>query len=217
MIQRFDKPNLSQPEYLLCRHAKAKHNIRGEKAVFAGGLVDSELAEDGKKEIDNVVKDIVSDGGCNAIICSIMKRSQQTAEIIADELEKKLGIRPLIKVIKNLQEINVGNFTNRTIEYVNKNYPKAAKAFNNGDIINWDFPKGESYKDVTNRCYSVIHQLSKLAKSDQRVVIIGHGMFNRIFLNIIFPARRELWQPAVYPFNKIVAFQIPRALVGKEL
>lgn len=215
MVQRFAESDSSLSEYVLGRHARAEHNVREGTATFAGGRVDSELTEEGIAEIDSVIEKIVADSGCDIIVCSTMKRSDQTAKIIADGIEEKLGERPKVKTIDDLQEIDVGEFTGNTGKWAIENYPDEANEFYHGDIHKWRFPGGESYSDATLRVQSVLKQLAEIAKPGEKVIIIGHGMFDRVFLSLIFPDRQELWQPTDFPHDRLIAFNPPGEIIVK--
>jgi len=212
MVQRFGEPDPSFWEYVLGRHAKAEHNIVGDKATFAGGRIDSELSNEGKEEIKDIIEKIITDGGCDLIVCSTMKRSQETAEIVAQGIEEQLDRRPEVKIIQDLQEIDVGNFTGNTTDWAREHYSEAADNFYNGEVAKWDFPEGENYETISQRVRSVIAQLREIAEPGQKVVIIGHGMFNRVFLSIIFPEKEELWRPTAYPHDRLIAFQVPNEI-----
>lgn len=99
------------------------------------GWFDIELSELGKKqvkELGNRYKDEVLD----AIFCSDLKRSYQTAELA-------LTVRdfPIIKD-KRLREINYGDLTR---------HPKNKVESERGEHIDKPFPNGESYKQTSER------------------------------------------------------------------
>ena len=213
MVQRFGQPDPSAAEHVLGRHARAEHNVFNGKATFAGGRVDSELTEDGIEAIALVVDKIVADGGCDVIACSTMKRSMQTAEIIAAGLKEQLGNELEVVTIEDLEEVDVGKFTEHTGKWSEQNYPEEANEFYWGDIHKWSFPGGENYQSLSMRVVSVLNQLRKLSQAGQKVVIIGHGMFNRVILSHIFPDRPELWQPIDWPHDRLIAFQLPDEII----
>lgn len=193
---------------LLARHAESEHNIYTKDAVFAGNETDSELSEEGKKGAEKLSREIIEIGGCDIILCSPLKRSRDTAEIIARKIDLTIGKTPIIKRAGNLREISAGLFTGKTRSYVLKHYPQQATDFYDGNIEKWDFPQGENYAQVLKRAKDVLSAAQKYALSGQRVLLVGHGMFNRVLLSFIYPDKKELWQPTAYPHDRLIKLKI---------
>ena len=213
MVQRFGEIDPSYAEYILGRHARAEHNVVDGIATFAGGRVDSKLTERGISEIETVVEKIAKDGGCEILAHSWMARSRQTAEIIAEHLERLMEKSPAVVELKDLQEVDVGEFTGHTGAWAKANYPEEANEFYHGDIQKWRFPGGENYQDLVIRVYSVIKQLREITQPKQKVVIIGHGMFDRAFLSVVMPDRKDIWGPIDIPHDLLIAFQAPDKII----
>ena len=209
MVKRFFETDPSFAEYLIGRHARAEHNVVDGVATFAGSRVDSQLTERGIAEIEPLAEKIIADGGCDIVACSQMLRSRQTAEVLAGMLEKKLQKRPHIVELEDLQEVDVGEFTGHAGAWAKENYPEEASKFYRGDIHEWRFPGGEKYADLVNRTHSVLKQLIKIAHAGEKVIIIGHGMFDRVFLSVIMPDREDIWGTIDIPHDILIAFQAP--------
>lgn len=199
---------MKKPFIILARHAKSKHNIYSDKTVFAGGETNSELSDEGKEEAKKLAHDIIKIGGCDIILCSALKRSRDTAEIIAREIESIADKSPTIKIIDSLHEISAGLFTGKTRSYALERYPRQATDFYEGNVKKWDFPQGENYAQVLKRAKDTFSIAQKYALSGQRILLIGHGMFNRVLLNFIYPEKKELWQPTAYPHDRLVKLEI---------
>jgi broad specificity phosphatase PhoE len=195
-ILRFET---AQKELLLARHGKAEHNVA--MGGFAGGRIDTNLSSIGIEETKFLAKEILEDGGCDIIFCSQLKRSKQTAEILAKEFEragKKVGIQE----IDGLEEVDVGEFTGKFQSDVEKLYLKEAKPFYEGQMDKLDFPGGENFDDVKKRLEKV---LIKAEESDyKKILLVGHAIFSRIVLSIWYPDKPELWKPVAYPHDRIV-------------
>ena len=188
---------------IFIRHGKAAHNLgRGKEHCFAGSKVDNELTDEGIENAKNLTEKIKEIGGCDLIVRSNLLRSGQTAEIIAKEFEK-----PVVE-IKELSEIDIGDFAGHTEGEVKKLYPDSAEAFYSGDIKNWHFPNGENFSQVAVRIGKAIEKIKTIAKQGGRIVISGHGMINRLTFYLLEPDKVELWQPRSYPHDRIVIINL---------
>lgn len=185
---------------IVARHGKAQHNLGSEKEHrFAGNRVDTSLALEGIDDAKLLAHKIQKMGGCDLIISSTLKRSRETAEIIA----KKLGMKATSS-ISELSEINIGDFAGHTEDEVKKLFPEEAKTFYDGDVINWHFPNGEDYNQVTKRLAIALQKIKKIANPRQRVLVVGHGMINCILFHQFLPDRIDLWQERSYPHDRLV-------------
>jgi len=199
---------MEKPLIILARHAESKHNIYTKDAVFAGGETDSKLSEEGEKRAEKLSREIIEIGGCDIILCSPLKRSRDTAEIIGREIESLTGKSPTIETVDELREISTGLFTGKTRSYVLKHYPRQAASFYDGNIKKWNFPKGENYQKVSERARYVLLEAQRYVESGKSVLLIGHGMFNRILLHLVYPDKKELWQPTTYPHARLIKLKI---------
>lgn len=192
--------------HILIRHAKAHHNIYNGKGIFAGARVDSEISVHGKKEASTLANEIIKTGLPDVILVSFLKRSKQTGIIIREIIKNVTGSEINIIELDGLQEIDVGEFTGKTREEVAKLYPKEAKAFYSGDVTKWDFPQGENYASLKRRFLLMMNKVTKISKNKKKVLLIGHGMFNRLILHELFPNKKSLWKSAGYPHDRIIEF-----------
>lgn len=167
-------------EVILVRHGETKHNVdRGKESYFAGSLIDDSLTEEGSKGIGVLANKIAKIDGIDAIVCSSLKRSKQTAEIIS----KKIGVRVI--EMEELDEVNVGDFSGHTMCEVKKLYPFAAENFYSNNVKRWNFPNGENYGSLNAGAKSFLKKLTNL--NLQKLVLVGHGMFNWILIKEIDP------------------------------
>ncbi|OQA52869.1 MAG: putative phosphoserine phosphatase 2 [candidate division WS2 bacterium ADurb.Bin280] len=184
----------------LIRHAKATHNRYDGKAIFAGGRVDSDLTSEGESEAREMGR-LLKDKDIKVIVHSPLKRSKHTAQIIKSEISDKTDVEMV--ELKGIEEVDVGEFTDKTREEITKIYCKELEIFLQGDVEKWNFPGGESFSELKLRVARVIEALKKVARQGG-VLIVGHGMFNRVILSIIAPSEESLWKPTSYPHDKIV-------------
>ncbi|MDH4359011.1 MAG: histidine phosphatase family protein [Candidatus Berkelbacteria bacterium] len=189
-------------EIYLTRHAKAEHNIK--EGFFAGGRTDTRLSDTGKKEVVELARQIAKLGNSiKTIFCSQLVRSRETAEIIAREIRRN-GFPAKIIEISGLNEVNVGEFTGKSGEAVKRLYPKEAASFYEGNISNWNFPKGENFEKLCKRAKTVFAYIKKTVRPHEGAIIVGHAMFNRTLLYLLYPKRKNLWQPIIYPHNTLI-------------
>lgn len=198
---------------IVIRHGKAAHNLGGEKAhTFAGSKVDTELSDIGSVEAEELAKNIFEKfHKVDLIISSGLKRSQQTAQIIKKELDKKNKTNIVCNIIEDANEFDVGDFAGKNEEEVKKLFPKAASAFYDGRIKDWDFPNGENYIDLKKRVDNVYNKIKTVAKNGDNVLLVGHGGFNRVLFYTLIPDQEEYWKVRNYPHDRIVEIEL-----GKE-
>lgn len=195
-------------QIILARHARATHNLHEDKATFAGGRVDSPLSTEGIAEATALGKNVAKKFQIAAIVYSTMKRSRQTAEIIAKEVANTTGKKVKLIKIENFQEMDGGDFTNRTREEISKIYPRELKFFLDGNVKKWSFPNGEDYQKAKERALTIIKTLKQIAGKYGNIIAVGHGMFNRVILSLIYPDKKELWQPTDYPHDRVIQLEI---------
>ena len=150
--------------------------ILNEKGII-NGQIDDELSESGKNDAKELVKTF-TDKKIDQIYCSTLKRSINTAKLIAKDHNC-----PLIED-KRIMEVDFGTFSGKPWESVSSFYPEP----NSSEMLNtynYDLTKfgGESYKDVEKRVNNFIEDL-KNAK-DKTSLIVTHGGVIRWFYQII--------------------------------
>lgn len=190
-------------ELIVVRHGAASHNEGAEQEhTFAGSQINNDLSDQGIIDAENLSQRILESGGADLITCSKLKRSRHTAKIINSTLCARLI------VFGELNEINIGDFAGKTEQEVRSLYPKKADLFYSGDIANWEYPGGEKFSDVKRRLESFIDQLKKIAEPKNRVVVVGHGMINRVLIFLYANEQKNFWEDRNYPHDRIVRLEI---------
>ena len=110
------------------------------------------------------------------IYCSDLKRAYSTAKIIG-MLHK---IKP--KALKELREINMGEWEGLTFDKVKITYPQQFKA-RGEDILNYRVQDGENFLEFSKRVIKVFKQL--LEQSDKNLFIVSHAGVNRIIISYL--------------------------------
>ena len=193
-------------QVILARHGQAGHNLGN---VFGGGKEDTELTEKGIRDTKLVAQKI-SKEKIEYIFCSDLKRSLKSARIIQKTTKTKSGHVPKIHVLKELREIDFGDFTGKNKLTVEKRYPSAAKAYYSNDPASWNFPAGENFKSVSTRVANCLSKISKIAQPNEKVLIVGHAAFNLTLLRTLYPQKKELWSSGVFPHDRLVKFDIDK-------
>jgi broad specificity phosphatase PhoE len=193
-------------EYWLLRHGKTPHNKPDEEATFAGGKVDDQLSDEGKIESKNLAEEIVEKCVVDLIATSHMSRSKETGKIIASKYKELKNKNIPIVEIDDLHEVDVGDFTGHTEKEAREMDSKAAEAFYSGNIEKWNFPGGEDYVHLVKRIKNVVNQMKKLSKGNVRILVIGHGMFNRMINYYLAKDQEDLWRSRSYPHDQVVIY-----------
>lgn len=107
------------------------------------------------------------------IFCSDLKRSVNTAQTVAGK--QNTAITPL----KELREINLGEWEGKSFEEIRRFYPKEFKK-RGEDIVNYRTAGGESFSDVRDRVMPLFDNICQKTKGN--IIIVGHAGVNRVIL-----------------------------------
>lgn len=144
------------------RHAETEAIAQG---IMAGSELETELTEQGKQQAKKAGR-ALADKGIELIVVSPMKRTRQTAAIIAHELNM-----PDSKVVTNdlVVERGFGKYSGQSF----KDY---AKALHEGTL-------DESQLEPTDHFYERIQQAREWLKArpEQTILIVSHGATGRMF------------------------------------
>ena len=136
------------------------------------GQLDLPLSEQGKRQAA-LLKDVLCQVPLDNIYCSDLKRSQQTADIIASAHQ----IVPSARV--EFRELNMGDWDGKLFSEIRTKYP--AEFIKRGeDIANYRSAKGESFLDCYKRVIPIFESLGQVAETTS--LIIGHAGVNRVIL-----------------------------------
>ncbi len=115
----------------------------------------------------------LSDVSFEAIYASDLKRSKETAEILAAGREIPVQLRA------GLREINLGQWEGRIIASVRSHFPNEFEA-RGLDFGGYHPPEGESFRDLQKRVLPVFQEIVRAARGN--VLIVGHAGVNRVIL-----------------------------------
>jgi probable phosphoglycerate mutase len=136
------------------------------------GQTDCELSARGRRQA-LAWKSFFERRTLSHILCSDLRRSQQTAELIAGARADQLRIEP------RLREISLGDWENQTMDAVREAYPQAWVQ-RGRDLAGYRPPGGESFRDLSRRVLSFFDDLKTGLQED--VLLAGHAGVNRVLL-----------------------------------
>ena len=143
----------------------------GSRDRFIGQL-DLPLAPDGIAQAE-ALGAVLRERPIDAIYCSDLARSQQTAKIIAGQTAIPIEVR------RELREISLGDWEGLSRREVAARFPEDYAA-RGDDLENYRVPGGESFADCRQR---VLTAWQEIVRGDgQSIVIVGHAGVNRLLL-----------------------------------
>jgi alpha-ribazole phosphatase len=108
-----------------------------------------------------------------AVYCSALRRSRDTAAIIAGGC----GMEPVVR--EEFNEIDMGEWEGRSFEEVKEKYPDEFEA-RGADLLNYRVAGGESFLDVQERSMKALEEI--LGRTAGDVVIVTHSGVKRSML-----------------------------------
>jgi len=149
------------------------------------GIQDHPLSEQGREQA-LALKEFFRSIPLSKIYCSNLKRSRETAGIIAE-----VHNIPLIQ-IPELQEINMGEWEGKPFREIKERYPEEYR-LRGEDILNYRPPGGESFRDCAQRVIPVWHKI--LEAGEGNFLVVGHAGVNRVILcHVLGWPLQELFQ-----------------------
>ncbi|MDA8137201.1 MAG: histidine phosphatase family protein [Desulfobacteraceae bacterium] len=158
----------SRAIYLL-RHAEPAAAPGGKRYI---GWSDPPLSPAG---IDQAEKwqPFFSAAELSAVFCSDLRRSRQTAELVAVNCPLQIHALP------ELREIHLGAWEGRTFEEVRREDPQGFEQ-RGQDPVGFRPPGGESFGDLGQRVVPIFQQI--LSDTSGNILIVGHAGVNRVLL-----------------------------------
>ena len=148
---------------LLGRHGATEFSL--EKRFSGRGGYDAPLAPVGVQQAEALAREVAARGGVEAIVCSPLLRTQQTAQILAD----RVGVP--IEVDDGIAECAFGEWDGYTFAEVNEKWPRELSEWlGSTDVAP---PGGESFTDCLDRVDAARRRI--LAQhAGKRVALISH-------------------------------------------
>lgn len=164
------------------------------------GQLDFPLSGEGIRQAQEL-RDIFAGGDVTTMFCSDLKRSVETARIIAETIKVSVSIR------SDLREINMGIWEGKTIHEIVADYPAEYEARGH-DLAKYRIPGGETFQEAQERITTAF--LSMLTVSEGNLLIVGHAGINRLLLC------KFLGMPLKNLFHIYQDYGCVNVLIGKE-
>ena len=143
-----------------------------EQRLFIGGT-DTPLAEKGREQARQWRR-LFHKIEFVTIYCSDLKRSEETARIIAGDNQVP------IRVIPEFREICLGQWEGLSMEFVRRRFPEQWRR-RGEKLADYPPPGGESFREFRNRVVPAFEAVA--GKLQGHGVIIAHAGVNRVILS----------------------------------
>jgi len=147
-------------ELLLVRHGETDWN-RDRRFQ---GHADPPLNEMGREQAHALAAELAGER-IELVYTSDLCRARETAEIVAASLGADLV------ALRDLREIDVGEWEGLTWPEIEKRYPEGARAWHEQGF-GWE--AGETYDELGERVVAALRRIAA-DHPEQRVLVVGHG------------------------------------------
>lgn len=154
------------------QHTQSVHHTNG----MVGSWTDWELSELGKKQAENIGKNLAKELSAEyKIYSSDLARAAQTAEAVG----KYLGVEPILKT--ELRERDLGEAVGHSVRWLREHMEKPERTVD--DRL---FPSAESRRDEWKRLEPFFDEIT--SNSEEYIIIVSHGdllsVFNAMWLGL---------------------------------
>ena len=166
----------------LIRHGATANN-RAHPPRLQGRGVDLALSPAGRWQADQTAQ-LLADISLAAVYASPLKRSRETAEVIAAPHHLEVGIEP------DLAEVDVGQWEGRSWVEIEQTEPEAYLRFTT-EPDRYGYVGGENLSQVRDRALPALTRLAEKHRGEA-IAVVGHNVVNRTFLASVLgiPLRR---------------------------
>jgi broad specificity phosphatase PhoE len=156
---------------VLTRHGSTP---RSEPEQHLGQRIDIELSDAGREAARALARRLAG-VDLARIVSSPLRRSQETASIVAGE--RSVGVEP------RLAEMDYGEWEGLTYEQIHERFGDVRRLWE-ADPASLACPGGESGDDVARRVRSWLEEMigSTEGPDDREVLAVGHSSTNRVLL-----------------------------------
>ncbi len=121
-------------------------------------------------------------GRFERVLCSDLRRSLDTARVIAAPGAGVDGEATPVKIMSALREIDLGQWEGLAMDEVRRDFPELYAA-RGRDMAGFRPPDGESFGDLELRVRPVVETLvDECLNEDRDVLLVGHAGVNRVVL-----------------------------------
>jgi broad specificity phosphatase PhoE/CTP:molybdopterin cytidylyltransferase MocA/HD superfamily phosphodiesterase len=154
----------------LARHGAVQSKDDPKRFI---GQIDLPLNAQGRRQAEELTEALLG-ARISAVFCSDLKRSSDTAQIIAGRHRVSCVQR------RDLREISLGRWEGLSFDEVRSLHPDEFQARGN-DIVHYRPPDGESFLDCGFRVVPAFHEI--LNSTVGNILLVGHAGVNRIILS----------------------------------
>ena len=147
-------------ELLLVRHGETDWN---RDRRFQGHAYPP-LNDTGREQANALAQELAAEG-IELVYTSDLSRARETAEIVGAHLGAS------VLALRELREIDVGEWQGLTWPEIERRYPKAARAWHERGY-GWE--SGETYDELGERVVAALRRIAA-EHPEQRVLVVGHG------------------------------------------
>ncbi|MBL7159412.1 histidine phosphatase family protein [Candidatus Microgenomates bacterium] len=176
--------------FFLIRHGESIANRNG---IYQGQSYDTDLSFLGIKQAEALAKRLKK-FQVDKILTSPLKRTLQTAQIIAEECKTSLIID------QGLMETNHGLWEGKSIDEVKTNYPEIFNSWQKTPSKTI-FPQGESFLNTARRVKKWLKNNKEL---EGKIVVVAHDNILRIIFSEVLG----------FPLDKIWAISLDQAAIS---
>jgi probable phosphoglycerate mutase len=149
--------------FVLVRHGVTEHT---ERKVFSGsGGTDPELTATGRDQAKRAGEWIHALGGVDVVVSSPLRRTQETAGVIASVLGLEVEVEP------DLAEVAFGDWEGYTFGEIHEQWPDDLQEWLGSTAI--APPRGEAIDAVRERVFAARDRLLEL-HAEKTVVVVSH-------------------------------------------
>ncbi len=166
----------------LIRHGQTDAN---KNNIYQGASLDPPLNKTGKRQAADLARYFGKHyRDVSKIIMSPSVRAVETAAAIVQELWYVNGKELPTEVQPDLHEIDHGVWEGKTLQEIQRTYPKLLEQWWYGDPLTVEFPGGEKIVDAIARVDRVFAAILD-TNPKEHIVVVAHGGTNSIILNSI--------------------------------
>lgn len=171
----------------LIRHGQTQANVNG---VFCGSS-DIALTAEGERQAHHVARQLASTP-LDALIHTDMRRSRETAGIIAQGRDVVLESQPL------LQEMAFGDWEMRHHDELEASQAAGYQAWCQ-DWQKADVPEGESFAVFTERVRQALQNLHQRPQNSRLAIVAHQGSLSLLLAMMLKLAPADMWR---FPFRQ---------------
>ncbi len=179
--------------------------ISSNKAKIYSGRSDEELTETGCKQVREASRGLVAID-IDAIYCSPLIRTRQTAEIVVDEL----GWTVPIKIDESFNELKMGPWEGMAESEVEKQYPEEWAIWNKTPA-NLALEGRETLTQLQDRVIDGIKNISRF-QSYKNILVVTHVAIIRVIY--LHSTRKELNKYKSIEVNNAKIFNFRNLLIA---